>query len=272
MNHDFIPERFRRAVVLHLARNYLGVSHCPLILGIHGPTGTGKSYQLAVVLKDVDVEMFLISGGQLESGTAGEPARLIRRSYLDAGERVAFGQPAVVVFNDVDTGLGEWSHNTGTVNHQTVLGEMMHLVDSPTSIEGIETRRVPLVMTGNDFGKLYAPLRRPGRMTAFSWTPSQTERAEIVARVFSDWDTATAEELATRFAEAPLSFFSHLRSMAVDGAISQRLATAGEGAYLRSVIKDGGGEPLALPTATELLALAEDVARSFEFPDHLTEP
>jgi hypothetical protein len=71
----YVAERFRRAVVLHIVKNIMTQSsvRVPLILGIHGPSGYGKTYQCEQILSEMNVASFLISGGQLESGTAGEP-------------------------------------------------------------------------------------------------------------------------------------------------------------------------------------------------------
>jgi SpoVK/Ycf46/Vps4 family AAA+-type ATPase len=112
MEDIYIPERFWRAVVLHIAKNHMvsGRIHSPLILGIHGPSGEGKTFQCEHILQEIGVKSFLISGGQLESHEAGEPARLVRTTYLRAGQSVAKREcdMAVVLINDIDTGLGSW--------------------------------------------------------------------------------------------------------------------------------------------------------------------
>lgn len=70
-------------------------------------------------------------------------------------------------------GLGETQM---TVNNQIVVGTLMNLADNPTRVSvGQEWReadivnRVPLIVTGNDFSTLYAPLIREGRMEKFYW-------------------------------------------------------------------------------------------------------
>jgi hypothetical protein len=73
-----------------------------------------------------------------------------------------------------------------SVNQLMVFGELMHLVDYPNSVEGKETLRIPIIITGNDFTRLYEPLVRAGRMTAFEWIPTRDERAEIVGAIFPE--------------------------------------------------------------------------------------
>ena len=63
-----------------------------------------------------------------------------------------------------------------TVNNQMVFGTLMNLCDNPTRVSvGQDWRsadtvqRVPIIVTGNDFSTLWAPLIRDGRMDKFYW-------------------------------------------------------------------------------------------------------
>lgn len=63
-----------------------------------------------------------------------------------------------------------------TVNNQIVVGTLMNLADNPTRVsvgqdwrESDMTNRVPIIVTGNDFSTIYAPLIRDGRMEKFYW-------------------------------------------------------------------------------------------------------
>ena len=186
-----IPDRFRKALSLHIIKNRWPGSfgRVPLILGIHGPTGEGKTFQCEKLLEELHINSFLVSGGQLESGIAGEPAKLVRSKYLSAGKSQRTGEcwAAALLINDIDTGIGNWGENVQTtINTQTVYGELMHMVDYPTQVEGVETERIPLIITGNDFTKLYAPLVRAGRMTSFEWKPDLEERIQIISRIFPE--------------------------------------------------------------------------------------
>lgn len=229
----FVPMRFKRVIALHVVKNSLSQERirAPLILGIHGPSGEGKTFQCEYVLKEMDVKLFLISGGQLESSHAGEPARLLRSTYLKANHYIEKGEHdfAVILINDVDTGLGNWGELVQyTINRQTVFGELMHLADYPTSIQERTTKRIPVIVTGNDFTKLYAPLVRVGRMTFFEWEPTFKEKVKILSRIFPEITLAECETLLTELeseveefsdgksSSLPVAFFSHLRSVLVD--------------------------------------------------------
>lgn len=228
-NQPCISERFRKVVVLHMLKNILRHANAqvPLLLGIHGPTGEGKTFQVENILKNMGAKRFLISGGQLDSPISGQPAQLIRTTYIKASESIRGGEStlAVVLVNDIDTGLGSWGDmGKYSINQQTIYGELMHLVDYPNTVEGRDTQRVPIIITGNDFTRLYEPLVRAGRMVAFEWIPNVDERSEIVASIFPEMSPSDCEKLilalnkkAREVLSDPkkvlsIALYSHLRS------------------------------------------------------------
>ena len=228
----YIPNRFYKTVVLHIIKNLLpqDVNRTPLLLGIHGPSGDGKTFQCESILTSLGAKSFLISGGQLESHEAGEPAQRIRTAYLNAGKSIMAGETriAVVLINDIDTGLGSWGEMVQyTINRQTVFGELMHIVDYPTNVEGRQTKRIPIIMTGNDFGKLYGPLTRAGRMTAFEWKPTVEEKVEIVSRIYPELNIKDVEAFVSNFRQQPIAFFSHMRTAMIDDALWQEIQRLG---------------------------------------------
>jgi SpoVK/Ycf46/Vps4 family AAA+-type ATPase len=208
-----IPTRFRVEVDRHLVLNYVDDPDWPLVLGIFGPPGDGKSFQLRAHLNDRNVGVVSINAADLESDRAGLPGKLVLAKYTEAGEKTARGVPTVLLVDDFDTTVGEWTLNTGTVNHQQILAQLMHLADSPTVTADSMQRRVPVVVTGNDLGKIYPPLRRPGRMRPFVWQPTAGERQLIVSAILSELaDDETVAGLLKECNGAPISFFAELRT------------------------------------------------------------
>lgn len=182
--HRFhIPVRFFAQIRSHLIANFADLPLRPSIMGVFGPPGEGKSLQLERSIERCNVEVLWVNAGDLESDNAGEPARVLVEVLKSASTATATGEPTAVVLHDVDTTLGEWKNNTGTVNHQHLIAELMHLADRPAAprFGGV---RVPVFVTGNDSTKLYAPLTRARRMTLFSWLPTEIERAEVVNSLF----------------------------------------------------------------------------------------
>ncbi len=191
-----IPVRFKSEVDQHLVFNFAGISAWPLVLGIFGRPGDGKSFQVRTHIERRGALAVSINAADLESDRAGQPGKLVLAKYEDAGHRTSEGTPAVRIVDDFDTTVGEWEKSTSTVNHQQVLAQLMHLADSPTQGADRTLRRVPVFVTGNDLSKVYAPLRRPGRMRPFFWRPTEAERQEIVER--SDFPNAIRHSRSVR--------------------------------------------------------------------------
>lgn len=93
--------------------------------------------------------------------------------------------------NDLDAGAGRLGGTTQyTVNNQMVNATLMNIADNPTNVQlpGMynkeENPRVPIIVTGNDFSTLYAPLIRDGRMEKFYWAPTREDRIGVCTGIF----------------------------------------------------------------------------------------
>jgi ATP-dependent 26S proteasome regulatory subunit len=210
---DFIPSRFSMEVCRHLLLNYAEMPGQPLILGIFGAPGEGKTYQLRSILHQQGVKDCSVNAADLESDRAGQPGKMVVSRYVEAARSIQAEIPAALIIDDIDTTVGEWTQNTGTVNHQQVLAQIMHLADRPNIIENIGTvRRVPIFVTGNDPGKIYPPLRRPGRMSIMHWQPTQAEKTTLVQSIFNGILPAEdATALLVQYQHQPVAFFASLR-------------------------------------------------------------
>ena len=225
-----IASRFTQALSLHLVSNFRpsAMQGSPLMLGVQGPPGEGKTYQTEQVLAAAGIHAVLLSGGELESPDAGMPAAKIRAAYLQAGTLTDQGRPAVLLLNDADAAIGSWGALTQyTVNTQNLVTELMHLADYPTQVEGQSTRRVPIILTGNDFTRLYGPLRRPGRMRIFTWQMDPYERAQAVASIFPAMSQNEAEQLVKQFPDQPIAFWATVRRDADEDAVLKAVNTYG---------------------------------------------
>lgn len=66
----------------------------------------------------------------------------------------------------------------------------MNIAENPTNVQlpgsydSEPLPRVPILVTGNDFGTLYAPLVRDGRMEKMYWEPNRDDRLGIVSGIF----------------------------------------------------------------------------------------
>ncbi len=244
----YISPRFLNHLAVHITKNYLDLPQVrvPLILGIHGRKGEGKTFQCELVYERMGVNVVHISGGELESPDAGDPARLIRLRYREAAELVKVrGQMAVLMINDLDAGAGRFDSTTQyTVNTQLVNNTLMNIADNPTNVQlpgsydETPLPRIPIVATGNDFATLYAPLVRDGRMAKFFWEPDREDRIGIVGGIFSPdgLSAGDVERLVDTFADQAVDFYGALRAQIYDEQIVEFIHRVGLDNVSRSVV------------------------------------
>lgn len=235
----YISPRFLNIVSVHLTKNFLELPgvRVPLILGIHGRKGEGKTFQCELVFQKMGVEAVHMSAGELESPDAGDPARLIRLRYREAAELIKVrGKMAVLMINDFDAGAGRMDRGTQyTVNTQLVHGTLMNIADHPTDVQlpgsydATPLHRVPIIVTGNDFSTLYAPLIRDGRMAKFYWEPDREDRLGIVGGIFAEDGLSPQEiaQLVDAFGNQAIDFFGALRSRLWDSQIVEFIHKVG---------------------------------------------
>ncbi|KXZ48423.1 hypothetical protein GPECTOR_28g831 [Gonium pectorale] len=234
----YVAPAFLMKVAMHMAKNYLfdlgafaSNLKVPLILGIWGEKGMGKTFQTELALKHLGVETVVMSSGELEHEWAGTPGKLIRERYRKASEMSKVrGKMTALLIHDIDAGLGHFQHVQVTVNNQIVIGTLMNICDNPNVVStgqewrSVDTiRRTPIIVTGNDFSKMFAPLIRDGRMDKYYWKPTREDLVNIVWQMYKD-DGLSKKDVAAlldRFHRQPLDFFGALRSTTYDEQIRQ---------------------------------------------------
>lgn len=252
----YIAPNFLDKLAIHITKNFLNIPgiRVPLILGVHGRKGEGKSFQCELVFEKMGIEATLISGGELESPDAGDPARLIRLRYRETAELIKVrGKMCVLMINDLDAGAGRFDEGTQyTVNTQLVNATLMNIADNPTDVQlpgsydSTPLRRVPIIVTGNDFSTLYAPLIRDGRMEKFYWEPSRDDKVGIVGGIFAEdgLSPQAVAELVDTFGHQAIDFFSALRSRIYDEQIRQFIHQVGFENISQRVVNSIEGVPV----------------------------
>lgn len=262
----YVNSEFHRAIYQHIIGNVLlKETESPLVLGIFGPPGEGKTFQTEQVCKSLGIDLLSISPGELESPNAGQPGELLRTLYLKAGHALQSGRPSALLINDIDTVLGNWGDLVQyTVNRQVVFGQLMAFCDYPDSVSGQQVARVPIIVTGNNPALLYEPLLRPGRTRIFPWTPTPEDRCQILRPMFPEVSEDSLKALVNEFPNRPVSFWGDVRAAVWEAALA-RWAAAQKPEQILTLIQQNRRVSLdEIPISADHL---RHVARSMELQD-----
>ncbi|XP_075499842.1 ribulose bisphosphate carboxylase/oxygenase activase 2, chloroplastic-like [Primulina tabacum] len=250
----YISPSFMDKVVVHITKNFMTLPNIkvPLILGVWGGKGQGKSFQCELVFAKMGINPIMMSAGELESGNAGEPAKLIRQRYREAADFIRKGKMCCLFINDLDAGAGRMGGTTQyTVNNQMVNATLMNIADNPTNVQlpGMynkeENPRVPIICTGNDFSTLYAPLIRDGRMEKFYWAPTREDRIGVCTGIFRT-DNVPLEAIVTlvdTFPGQSIDFFGALRARVYDDEVRKWVSNVGVDLVGRKLVNSREGPP-----------------------------
>nr|AHL24664.1 ribulose-1,5-bisphosphate carboxylase/oxygenase activase small isoform [Pinus massoniana] len=254
MDGYYIAPAFMDKLVVHISKNFMNLPNIkvPLILGIWGGKGQGKSFQCELVFAKLGINPIMMSAGELESGDAGEPAKLVRKRYREAADIVKKGKMCVLFINDLDAGAGRMGSTTQyTVNNQMVNATLMNIADNPTNVQlpGMynkeENPRVPIVVTGNDFSTLYAPLIRDGRMEKFYWAPTREDRIGVCTGIFRADNVIESDvvRLVDSFPGQSIDFFGALRARVYDDEVRKWISQKGIENIGKSLVNSRDGPP-----------------------------
>lgn len=258
----YISPAFLDKITIHIAKNFMDLPKIkvPLILGIWGGKGQGKTFQCNLSFKKLGIAPVVMSAGELESGNAGEPAKLIRQRYREASDVIKKGKMCALFINDLDAGAGRMGETTQyTVNNQMCNATLMNIADNPTNVQlpGVYTQeeidRVPIICTGNDFSTLYAPLIRDGRMEKFYWNPTREDRIGVCMGIFQEdnINRGQVEELVDTFPGQSIDFFGALRARVYDDMVRGFISDLGiENLGKRLVNSKEGKVTFERPTMT----------------------
>ncbi|KAK4606590.1 hypothetical protein RGQ29_000714 [Quercus rubra] len=254
MDGFYIAPAFMDKLVVHITKNFMSLPNIkvPLILGVWGGKGQGKSFQCELVFAKMGISPIMMSAGELESGNAGEPAKLIRQRYREAADIIRKGKMCCLFINDLDAGAGRMGGTTQyTVNNQMVNATLMNIADNPTNVQlpGMYNKednpRVPIIVTGNDFSTLYAPLIRDGRMEKFYWAPTRDDRIGVCIGIFRSDNIADEDvvKIVDTFPGQSIDFFGALRARVYDDEVRKWISGIGVQGIGKSLVNSKDGPP-----------------------------
>ncbi|OIV91965.1 hypothetical protein TanjilG_29332 [Lupinus angustifolius] len=250
----YIAPAFMDKLVVHVTKNFMTLPNIkvPLILGVWGGKGQGKSFQCELVFSKLGINPIMMSAGELESGNAGEPAKLIRQRYREAADIIRKGKMCALFINDLDAGAGRMGGTTQyTVNNQMVNATLMNIADNPTNVQlpGMYNKednpRVPIIVTGNDFSTLYAPLIRDGRMEKFYWAPTREDRIGVCIGIFRSDNVAQDDiiKIVDTFPGQSIDFFGALRARVYDDEVRKWIGGVGVEGIGKRLVNSKEGPP-----------------------------
>lgn len=262
----YISKPFLDKLTVHVAKNFMELPKIkvPLILGVWGGKGQGKTFQTHLAFQKLGVNPIVMSAGELESGNAGEPAKLVRQRYREASDVIKKGKMCSLFINDLDAGAGRMGGTTQyTVNNQMVNATLMNIADNPTNVQlpgtynNEEIPRVPIICTGNDFSTLYAPLIRDGRMEKFYWNPTREDRIGICTGIFKDDDIGEVaiERLVDSFPNQSIDFFGALRARIYDDLVRGFIGDTGLENLSARLVNSREGPPKFTPPQMDVESL-----------------
>merc|ERR1712070_86680 len=265
-NNYYISPSFLDKTAVHVAKNFMDLPKIkvPLILGVWGGKGQGKTFQSNLIFAKLGISPIVMSAGELESGNAGEPAKLVRQRYREASDIVKKGKLSTLFINDLDAGAGRMGGTTQyTVNNQMVNATLMNIADNPTNVQlpGMYNTeaipRVPIICTGNDFSTLYAPLIRDGRMEKFYWNPTREDRIGICTGIFKDDDIGEVaiERLVDSFPNQSIDFFGALRARIYDDLVRGFIGDTGLENLSARLVNSREGPPKFTPPQMDVESL-----------------
>lgn len=214
----FVPYTFALIVFLHLLKNFMAGfnSVTELILAVAGPFGVGKSVIVEEICRRLGIRTSRLSVADFCSQWEGEPVRMVKSKYYNASKSKNPEEekiPCCIIVDDIDMSVGNHGSST-TSNFHLVINALMEIADHPTLVEGEPTKRVPIIVTGNDLSKLYGALTRPGRTRSWTYNPTEAETIEIGQHIIGNVLTNEQKDCLKNIAKTwKPSHFGQLKSI-----------------------------------------------------------
>ncbi|KAG6511945.1 hypothetical protein ZIOFF_030024 [Zingiber officinale] len=128
---------------------------------------------------------------------------------------------------------------------------LMNIAGNPTNVQlpGMynkqENPRIPIIVTGNDFSTLYAPLIRDGLMDKFYWAPTREDRIGVCTDIFRT-DNVPVEgivKLVDAFLDQSIDFFGTLRARVYDDEVRKWVSGIGVDSVGKKLVNSLEGPP-----------------------------
>lgn len=208
----FIPQRFSQRVTDHVILNYLEDNHFfqpPLYLAIEGTPGQGKTMQVIAACNKKKIAVKYISASELSGKKEAESREVLEQIYSEALTLFYSGVYVCILIDDFHMGIAITDEKINkTINSNLLIGYMMNLAQSSFK------QKIPIILTGNDFSKVYPALIRDGRADMFFWEPTHDEKFEIIKSIYNpilqNEDLDNLQKFYTKYKSHNIAFFAQL--------------------------------------------------------------
>ncbi|MCL2079456.1 MAG: AAA family ATPase [Oscillospiraceae bacterium] len=228
LSGSVIPEQFETAVLKHIICNNTAISvpnhNYPLLLGIQGPYGYGKTYMVKEICKNYNIFLTSLSSSQLSGEMEGDSKKKLQREYeaicIEVAKRKHCG---LLLIDDFHLTIATEDTIGKTVNSNLLASYLMSLSDNP-NIAGI---RVPIILTGNNYKRVYPAIVRDGRMDIFTWNPTIDDIAPIVHHIFNSKFVGIENEIIStmiqQYSDMNIAFFEQISQDLMNSNIIQTI-------------------------------------------------
>ena len=225
----FIPERFERAVLKHIILNNTAITidnnQFPLLLGIQGPYGFGKTFMVKEVCRKYHIDLQPLSTSELSGSMEADSTRNLKRIYSNLSANIWQNKRCgVLLIDDFHLTIATEDTMGKTVNSNILAAYLMNLCDNPIVVNGV---RAPIILTGNNFRRVYPALVRDGRMDIFTWDPSIEDVDPIVRQLFHTRFTGIEDSVITamleQYSEMNIAFFEQITQDLMNSSITKAI-------------------------------------------------
>lgn len=196
---------FERNVLTHIVSLYLPDNYyfqAPMFLAIEGRAGEGKTTQTIATCSQHGIYIIYVSASELSGAHEKDSINVMKKIYSAAINLKNTGKVVAILIDDFHMGNATTDENVKrTINSNLLTGHLMNLAENNNSI------KIPIILTGNDFSKTYAPLLRSGRADMFEWNPNYEEKKEIVKNILRRFANINEQEFNELFDKYAITVF-----------------------------------------------------------------
>lgn len=205
--------RFETKILTHVISVYLQDKDTylsPVFLVVEGNAGEGKTTQSIASCIQHGITTIYVSASQLSGSHEHDSIDVMENIYKKALELRKNGEKVALIIDDFHLSNANIDENIKkTINSSLLTGYLMNLTQNKYD------EKIPIILTGNDFSKIYGPLIRAGRAEHFKWNPNYEEKKIIVSDIFKDFiccENITFEHFFARCSNSSVAEFAQLRN------------------------------------------------------------